>query len=53
MANFSISVEGEKWPPFPWLKSRGPIETYRRLTEIQFVFIFPWLKSRGPIETYC
>jgi hypothetical protein len=26
MANFSISTEAEKWPPFPRLKSRGPIE---------------------------
>lgn len=25
-ANFSISTEAEKWPPFPRLKSRGPIE---------------------------
>ena len=25
-ANFSISTESDKWPPFPRLKSRGPIE---------------------------
>jgi len=24
--HFSIATEGEKWPPFPRLKSRGPIE---------------------------
>jgi len=26
MAIFSTSPEAEKWPPFPRLKSRGPIE---------------------------
>ena len=25
-ANFSISTEAKKWPRFPRLKSRGPIE---------------------------
>jgi len=25
-ALFSIPIEGEKWPRFPRLKSRGPIE---------------------------
>lgn len=24
--HFSTPIEGEKWPPFPRLKSRGPIE---------------------------
>jgi len=25
-AHFSMPIEGEKWPPFPRLQSRGPIE---------------------------
>jgi len=28
MANFSASVGVEKWPRFPRLKSRGPIEAH-------------------------
>ena len=32
-AHFSIPTEGEKWPRFPRLKSRGPIEALELWTE--------------------
>jgi hypothetical protein len=30
-AHFSMPIEGEKRPPFPRLKSRGPIEAIRNV----------------------
>ena len=49
-ANFSISTEGEKWPPFPRLESRGPIEAKHSGNDEAYAILFPRLKSRGPIE---
>jgi hypothetical protein len=48
---FSISVKAEKAPPFPWLKSRGSIETFARDNGKDLSVTSPWLKSRGSIET--
>jgi hypothetical protein len=36
---------------YPWLKSRGPIETLLLGSSIPPSLLYPWLKSRGPIET--
>ena len=36
---------------YPWLKSRGPIETTPTVSSRHSVSNYPWLKSRGPIET--
>ena len=38
---------------YPWLKSRGPIETRDDVgtNYIKVQIRYPWLKSRGPIET--
>ena len=49
-ANFSISTEGEKWPPFPRLKGRGPIEAISSGLLSWITSTFPRLKGRGPIE---
>jgi len=36
---------------YPWLKSRGPIETLVKAVPCVMSSTYPWLKSRGPIET--
>ena len=36
---------------YPWLKSRGPIETGEAFEKVFTEANYPWLKSRGPIET--
>jgi len=50
-ASFSASFGSEKWPPFPWLKSHGPIEALEQEPAKSTPDPeFPWLKSHGPIE---
>lgn len=34
-AHFSAPIEGEKWPPFPRLKSRGPIEAEKADSKVK------------------
>ena len=49
---FSTAVKAEKWPPFPCLKRRGPIETYHQTSsQADSAPLSPWLKGRGSIET--
>jgi len=38
---------------YPWLNSRGPIETLPPIAnpESRSCSPYPWLNSRGPIET--
>ena len=50
-AIFSASGEPEKWPLFPRLKRRGPIEAPPMPSHVREKGgTFPRLKRRGPIE---